>query len=344
MESANKNNIINSFNKLLKGTLNNKEKESLRAYIKSSYKDGQLDKLMRKHWESLDISNYMEETSLDHVKMKLWTLLHEKQTKQLQPKPKYTLNWSTYLSRIAAILFIPLVVYTGFLISHVNNQFEKSGSIIQQVYANPGSRLHFTLPDQTQVWLNSESSLEYPSNINDQKQRTVKLTGQGYFIVAHNPKQPFFVETNDLKVKVLGTSFDVYNYPGDQKFISTLEKGEIALLDKHGREVEQLTPGQQAIFDKSSRKLSIKNVETKQTTSWKDGYLIFRDSPLQEVIRVMERWFNCVIEVDPSLLNSDIKYSAIIQDETLGEVLQMIEISTNVKTTINKREVHIWAK
>jgi ferric-dicitrate binding protein FerR (iron transport regulator) len=80
------------------------------------------------------------------------------------------------------------------------------------------------------------------------------------------------------------------------------------------------------------------------STSWKDGKLMFRDSPLNDVTRQLERWFNCTIHVDPKLMNSEISYTATIQDETLGEVLKMIEISTQVKTRIKNREVTIWTE
>lgn len=344
MVSDSKNNIKELFSKLQSGGLSNNEKDRLRAYVISCYKDEQLDMLMHRHWESLDKSGFSEEPSLEDVKMKLLALIYEEEKKQMQPEVKRRISWQTYFVRIAAILFIPLLVYTGFLLNRVESRPEEPELVMQEVFANPGSRLHFTLADQTEVWLNSGSSLEYPLDIGRQKQRTVKLKGQGYFKVAHSADHPFFVEVNDLKVKVMGTSFDVYDYADDQQLISTLEEGKIALLNKQGKEIVQLVPGEQAIFDKNSKKLLIKEVDIEQMTSWKDGYLVFQDTPLHEVVRVLGRWFNCTFEVTPSLLESDIKYTATIQDETIGEVLKMVEISTNVKTDIEKREVRIWAE
>ncbi|RIH63104.1 DUF4974 domain-containing protein [Mariniphaga sediminis] len=344
MVSDSNNNIKELFSKLQSGGLSNNEKDRLRAYVIACYKDEQLDMLMHRHWESLDKSGFTEEPSLDDIKMKLLTLIYEEEKKQMQPEVKRRISWQTYFVRIAAILFIPLLVYTGFLLSRVENRPEEPELVMQEVFANPGSRLHFTLADQTEVWLNSGSSLEYPLDIDKQKQRTVKLKGQGYFKVAHSADHPFFVEVNEMKVKVMGTSFDVYDYADDQQLISTLEEGKIALLNKQGKEIVQLVPGEQAVFDKSSKKLLIKEVDIEQMTSWKDGYLVFQDTPLHEVVRVLGRWFNCTFEVAPSLLKSDIKYTATIQDETIGEVLKMVEISTNVKTNIEKREVRIWAE
>jgi ferric-dicitrate binding protein FerR (iron transport regulator) len=98
------------------------------------------------------------------------------------------------------------------------------------------------------------------------------------------------------------------------------------------------------VLHKGTKELTVYPVNTGLLTSWKDGKLMFRDSPLKDVSRQLERWFNCTIHVDPKLLHSGILYTATIQNETLGEVLQMIEISTPVKTKIKNREVTIWSE
>ena len=144
-----------------------------------------------------------------------------------------------------------------------------------------------------------------------------------------------------IGVKALGTSFDVSGYDNEMQIKSTLEEGSIALMGKDDNEMARLIPGQQAVLDKSTQRISIRNVETALSTSWKDGKLIFRNTALTEVTKQLERWYNCEIHLDNKLLDSGLYYTATIQDETLGEVLKMIEISTSVKTKIEKREVSI---
>ena len=126
---------------------------------------------------------------------------------------------------------------------------------MQQIYASPGSRVHFTLPDKSEVWLNSGSTLEYPVNFTIPKQRRVKLNGQGYFKVTHDGKHPFFVETGELNIKVLGTSFDVSTYADDPFISSTLEKGSIVLVDLQGKEISRLKPGQKVLLDREKKGL-----------------------------------------------------------------------------------------
>ena len=198
------------------------------------------------------------------------------------------------------------------------------------------------LPDSTKVWLNSASSLEFALNMDKQKERRVKLIGQGYFEVSKDKQHPFFVETNELSIKVLGTSFDVSSYDDDNTMSYTLEEGAIELINPNGKEVFSLEPGQQATLNRQSRKLLIEDVDTKFTTSWKDGRLIFKETDFGEAVKKLERWFNCNINMSEGLKKSNLKYTATIQDETLVEVLQMIELSTSVKTKLENREVTIW--
>ena len=334
-------------NQMLSGKLTRDEKNDLWEKIQSTFKDHELDLLMREHWLGLENQTIVAD-EMQILILKNQILSRIKQT-QISPKKEVRLfpfKWVDYLMRVAAILFIPLLLSSIFVYYHLNKQmYQLTGPVaMQQVFASPGSRVHFTLPDQTEVWLNSDSKLEFPSNLNHQKQRKVKLTGQGYFKVTHDELHPFLVETGSFSVQALGTSFDVSNYSGDKQISSTLEEGSVAILGAHGTEIARLHPGQKAILDKITNNMEVSNVETMLTTSWKDGKLIFRNTSLSEVTNQLERWFNCKIHVDSMLMKSELLYNATIQDETLGEVLKMIEISTSVKTRIEKREVYISRK
>lgn len=329
---------------MLSGALTSAEKNNLHEYIQLFYKDHELDKLMREHWLALENKEMAsDEIQLLILKNQIISQINKIET---SPKKVYTLfpsNWKNKLMRVAAMLFIPLLLGSLLVFYLMDKRiYQLTGSVASQtVVASPGSRVHFTLPDHTEVWLNSKSVLEFPTNLNQQEQRRVKLTGQGYFKVAHDKKHPFFVEVDGISVKALGTLFDVSGYSDDRQISSTLEEGSVALINSKDNEVVRLVPGQQALFDKITQRIVVSNVETMLTTSWKDGKLIFRNTSLSDVTKQLERWFNCEIHLDLRLLNSKLFYTATIQDETLGEVLKMIEISTAIKTRIEKREVYI---
>ena len=334
-------------NRILTGELSNEEKNDLFDYIQSSFNDKDLDLLMREHWLGLEYKEIIvDEKKLQVLKNQIIFRINQTQTSSVKQPRIIPFNWKNYLIRVAAVLFIPLFLSSLFFLYRLDRQIDQmaNSTAVQQVIASPGSRVHFTLPDKTEVWLNSGSILEYPVALNYQELRKVKLSGQGYFKVAHDVKHPFLVEIKGLSIMALGTSFDVSSYVDDKQISSTLEEGSIALVDMHGKEVARLLPGQKVIMDKNTNELEVKDVDTALSTSWKDGKLIFRNSSLSDVTNQLERWFNCKIHVQPLLLSSDLMYTATIQDETLGEVLRMIEISTSVKTKIEKREVYIESK
>ncbi len=332
---------------MFSGKLSRDEKNDLWDYIHSSFEDSELDLLMQEHWSGLENQDIVaDEMQILLIKNQIFSKIN--QTKKLNKKKSRSFfpRWTNYFMRVAAILFIPLLFGSLFMFYRMNKSVEEiAGSgAMQQVMATPGSRVHFILPDQSEVWLNSGSKLEFPLNLNRLNLRKVKLTGQGYFKIAHNKKHPFIVETERFSILALGTSFDVSNYSEDMQISSTLEEGSIALIGPHETEIARLHPGQKAILEKSTNQMVVRDVETKLSTSWKDGKLIFRNTPLFDVTTQLERWFNCEIHVDSLLLKSKLSYTATIQDETLGEVLKMIEISTAVKTKIEKREVYINRK
>lgn len=329
--------------KLKSSELTAQEKENLRAYIKSTFRDKELDHLMTRHWDQQNGTVEEHDLYFHLLRDKIWRVVKTKQESHLGKdfrKPK----WTSYLSRIAAILFIPLLIGSAFLYYRLHQHDHTGELVMQEVFAMPGSRVNFTLPDQTQVWLNSGSSIKYPVNFTTQNTREVILSGQGYFEVAHHADQPFIVRTSELNIRVLGTSFDVSNYADERTMSSTLEEGSISLLNANGEEIAKLKPGQRMTLDRRSRKMLVEEVETYLTTSWKDGKLIFKEAPLEETVVKLERWFNCKISVSTDLLNSGIRYTATIQNETIEEVLKMIEISTSVKTKIEDRKVTIWSE
>ncbi len=332
---------------MLSGKLTPAEKDHLQSYIQNSYHDEELNLMMRNHWLRLEDQELVaDEMQLKILKNRIISKINQRADSSGTDFRFFKSNWKNYLMRAAAVLFIPLFLGSIFIFYRMDKRMEQmiATTAIEMVVAHPGSRVHFTLPDQTEVWLNSGSTLEYPLALNEQESRKVKLSGQGYFKVAHDAAHPFFVVTDGISVKALGTCFDVSGYAEDKEVSSTLEEGSIAIIGLNNKEVTRIHPGQKAILDKTTNTIEVKDVETLLTTSWKDGKLIFRNTSLPDVTVQLERWFNCKIHLDTRLMNAGLMYTATIQDETLGEVLKMIEISTRIKTKIEKREVYINSK
>lgn len=200
-----------------------------------------------------------------------------------------------------------------------------------------GGQYRLTLIDGTRVWLNSASSLVYPVAFTG-KERRVELIGEAYFEVAHNAEQPFVVTTATQKVIVLGTSFNINAYRDENKVVTTLLTGRVQINDPADRKLQQLGPDEQAVFDHGV--VYIAQVDAHLYTAWKDGEFRFKATPLHEVLRQIERWYD--LKVDYSGIPSDIKiHASINRNKKLSSVLHALEKITDLKFNIQGREVKL---
>lgn len=150
-----------------------------------------------------------------------------------------------------------------------------------------GAEFQLTLSDGTGVWLNASSKLVYPVNFGG-KERRVKLSGEAYFDVTHNDTLPFVVESSRSDVTVLGTEFCVRDYEGEAN-LTTLVRGRVSVKDPQGISYV-IEPGQQVDINKEGA--SVRDVETIYFTSWKDGYFIFDQAPLGEIMSELSKWYD----------------------------------------------------
>lgn len=244
-------------------------------------------------------------------------------------------NWL----KIAAAILIPLFL-TNAIIWFI---FEKpNGNIAwQEVSVPKGEKQQVIFQDGTRVWLNSDTKLKYPVEFSGD-QREVKLEGEAYFQVKKNSKKPFFVRMRNLSVKVTGTSFNIKAYCDDKLITTTLDEGKVSLFTYPNNEnIEYiLKPGQQAIYSKSTSKLEIQKTAKGQNSNWKEKNLTFKDTPLLDVIKVLERWYNVrFIIMDQGL--STYTYTITFHNEPLQNVLTGLEKITPIKYQMKNGTVEI---
>lgn len=230
--------------------------------------------------------------------------------------------------KIAAILIIPI------LLSFVGYVFFKSGN--QEGYSNynndayaeiqcpSGARTEFMLPDGTTGYLNSNSSIRYSVNFN--QERDVFLTGEAYFDVFHDEKKPFLVHTNNLKISVLGTKFNLISYDDSSEEEVILNQGMVKVLSNRDDELAILNPNHKLKLNKENNSFQITEVDASQYIGWTNGKLIFRDENMQKVAERLGRWYNVDIDV---IDNELLKYSfhATFIDEPLEEVLRLMALT-----------------
>ena len=269
-------------------------------------------------------------------------------------KTKPKIRFISYLTRIAAILFIPLLVAS--LLYYIQNISTGNLQSYSEIYAPYGTRTTFYLPDGSTGWLNGGSSLKFPTQFSG-KVRDVKLTGEAYFNVTSNHKKPFIVSTENIDVKVFGTSFNVMAYADEQITEVTLESGQIEVFKKTNNIIKSigiLNPNESCIYNLLSDSSKILSINSTEKLSWLDGKLTFRYDPFKEVVRKINRWYNVNIVIKDELLDTYIYYGTF-KDETLEEVLRLLQFTAPIRYrdiererkqdgTFEKRKIEIYYK
>lgn len=199
-----------------------------------------------------------------------------------------------------------------------------------------GGQYRVTLSDGTRVWLNAASSLSYPTLFNE-KERSVTLQGEAYFEVAANASQPFIVHTPNQDIKVLGTEFNINCYHDEKRIVTTLVTGSVKLNSKAAAAV-QLHPREQAVLNNEN--FDVAAVDVSLYTAWKDGDFRFKATPLVEVLRQLERWYD--LEVDYTGVPEDIKiHASIRRDKKLSTVLHALEKIGDIKFEVKERNIRV---
>ncbi len=197
-----------------------------------------------------------------------------------------------------------------------------------------GGQYHVILPDGSKVWLNSESSLRFPTAFSGPK-RGVKLTGEGYFEIEKNETMPFEVEALNTRVEVLGTHFNLMAYANEAASKTTLLEGSVKV--GNGLATRIITPGQQAVI---SDKFQVKTIDTDEVVAWKNGYFQFENEDLESILRQLKRWYD--VDVENSEQIPDMHFTAFISRNTpLSKVLKMLELSGELKFRIEGKKIFI---
>jgi len=283
-----------------------------------------------KAWEALTLLNEMEQFNS-------FEALKKVNSKILQPKSG---NLWIMFQRVAAILMLPLLVYSGFItIKNQPKNIPQEQVMMQKISSRQGMVTQFALADGTKVWLNSGSELQFPNRFNSNK-REVILKGEAFFEVTRNEKQPFSVNANELKVEVLGTSFNVVSFDDDAQSEVVLVTGKVALSSEKGQIVKEygnMIPGQRAIYQKEEQKVITEAVDVEKYIAWRDGNLIFQDDSMEDVVKKLSRWFNVEITINDPEINNYI-YKATFRNENLVQVLNLLKLSAPIDYRITDRK------
>ena len=203
-----------------------------------------------------------------------------------------------------------------------------------------GGEYTVTLQDGSVVQLNSASELRYPVQFAGQERR-VFLSGEAYFEVAKDARHPFVVEVGHAEIEVLGTSFNVYSYLEEQKTEATLVEGKVRFF-AGGQEVT-LSPGEQGVWDTAGH-LDKREVDVYPYIAWKDGKFVFRKRTLEEVMRIVSRWYNVNVVFEDAV-SKQVSFSGNIRRyDDFSQVVGMLEMTGGLEFKIEGKTIYIAAK
>ncbi|MDU1905711.1 MAG: FecR family protein [Dysgonomonas sp.] len=244
------------------------------------------------------------------------------------------------VASIAASIALLLGVFSSlFLKSTIDNiNREEAITVIETL---SGQKMKMTLPDQTQVWLNSESKLIYSNNFNREK-REIQLEGEAYFEVTKNANKEFIVNTSDVKVLVKGTSFEVSAYKEDPYIGVSLVEGSVNVTDNNFRLLSGLEPNEVIKVNKSNMQFALTRNTKYAFPLWTKEELVFYNVYLFELTKKIERWYGVDIKLENPIINQ--KYTFSVKTESIRELLDLFNKITPIEYEVNGKEVTIRCK
>lgn len=208
--------------------------------------------------------------------------------------------------------------------------------------AAPGKIINVLLPDSSEIWLNSGSSISFPQNLKHAGIRMVKLNGEAFFKVKRDPAHPFVVKSNNIQTRVLGTSFNIRAWKNYRPEVTVLT-GKVAVSrDSAGTQsaAVHLLPNQKVTYDTKLALLVRENVEdAKTSTEWRTGKMFFNKTPMEDVFQTISRKYALKVVSDRSFDNCEL--TAKFDNVSIKEVLRTLELTFDIQYTINKQTIYI---
>ena len=218
------------------------------------------------------------------------------------------------------------------------DQTENTLPEINTITTPRGGQYQVVLGDGSHVWLNAASSIRFPQAFNG-PQRLVEISGEAYFEVAKDKSHPFIVQANGTKVQVYGTHFNINAYPDDNNVTTTLLEGSVQ-ISNNGQQV-MLVPGEQGVSIKSGGAIKVSKADLQQAIAWKNGYFIFHDLSIVEVMKQVSRWYDVDIEYQDENVKNNEFGGAISRYKSITELLDNMQLTRSIHYKIEGRRVII---
>lgn len=306
------------------------ESEENRAYFNE----------MKKLWDSMEIAD----ANPHYDSMRAYQFFKYRIHDGTIPVQKFPVKRMAGIRRLlyVAAIFIPFFFLTYFTYQYFNTQLPaiKEELSLTEVIVPNGSKTHLKLPDGTNIWLNSGTKIEYNTDFGDQK-REICLSGEAYLEVAYSKEIPLVVTTGEIKVKVLGTRFNINAYQEDNTAKVALLNGSVEVTANNNLPV-LLSPKEVACYNSNSCQITVKQDDTDHYLNWLDNKLTFEGENFEQIIRMLERRFGVEVNIHRKTVKSRHFVGDFVNDETIEQIFDVMSSDGKFKYKIKGNTIDVY--
>ena len=287
---------------------------------------------LRNIWILAGLENEIDPICRDWETERIWNIirsLNEKEQKR---------NLFIHLSKYAAI-FLFFMCISGVVGYYISESSKRSENSFSEIIVPKGQRSTVVLPDGSKVQLNSDTHLKFVKF--DTHQRIVRLEGEGYFDVTHDPSRPFTVETTTSQIEVLGTSFNVTSYLDDSSMTTYLSSGKVKISDKSGNII--LNPSEAYTYNKVTRESTKRIISDQRYSGWTKGIMVIEKETIGSLVKRIERRFNVKVVFGDNEVQNHV-YTGTISDQDLNNILKALEFASSIKYKRNGDTVSLFSR
>lgn len=301
------------------------DKELLLKYIEGNCSEK--EKVHISEWIDSSAENMKEYT----VVRKLFdiTIWQTQSKSAVKPKERKSIRWIyTEALKIAAILIFGIVISKYF----ISRNTRENSSAMQTMHVPAGQRAEITLADGTHVWLNAQSTLNFPAVFTGNT-REVQLNGEAYFEIISDKAHPFIVKTSRYNVKAWGTRFNLLAYSFSDVFETSLFEGSVEILTPAGTNGLFISPNEKAVVE--NNQLMKEAITNTGQFLWKDGIISFDNESFPEMVKKLELYFDLNIAVQNKNILMYRCTGKFRTKDGVEHILKVLQLSNKFKYTIN---------
>lgn len=287
---------------------------------------------LRNIWILAGLENEIDPISRERETERIWNIIRSLNEKEQRR------NLFIRLSKYAAI-FLFFMCISGVVGYYISDSSKHSDNSFSEIIVPKGQRSTVVLLDGSKVQLNSDTHLKFVKF--DTHQRIVRLEGEGYFDVTHDPSRPFTIETSTIRVEVLGTSLNVTSYEDDPCMTTYLSSGKVKITDQAGNVI--LNPSEAYTYNKVTHESTKRKISDQRYSSWTRGIMVIEKETIGSLAKRIERRFNVKVVFGDNEVQNHV-YTGTIGDQDLSTILKALEFASSIKYKHNGDTVSLFSK